>query len=61
MEELIAQAKGQFDQILSYVLGNAQNQQLNEVEKGVFYALLKGCIAKQLEYVRLPISSFHSL
>jgi hypothetical protein len=41
MEALIAQARTQFDQILSYVLGNAQNQQLNEVEKGVFYALLK--------------------
>lgn len=41
METLIAQAKGQFDQILSYVQGHAQNQQLNEVEKGIFYALLK--------------------
>ncbi len=41
MEALIAQAKGQFDQILSYIQGNAQNQQLNEVEKGIFYALLK--------------------
>lgn len=41
MEELIAQAKGQFDQILSYIQGDAQNQQLNEVGKGIFYALLK--------------------
>lgn len=41
METLIAQAKGQFDQILSYVQGDAQNQHLNEVEKGIFYALLK--------------------
>jgi hypothetical protein len=41
MEKLIAQAKGQFDQILSYIQGDAQNQQLNEVEKGIFYALLK--------------------
>lgn len=41
MEKLIAQAKEQFDQILSYVQGNAQNQHLNEVEKGIFYALLK--------------------
>lgn len=41
METLITQAKGQFDQILSYIQGGAQNQQLNEVEKGIFYALLK--------------------
>ena len=41
MENLISQAKGQFDQILSYLQGDAQNQQLNEVEKGVFYALLR--------------------
>ncbi len=41
METFIAQAKWQFDQILSYVQGDAQNQQLNEVEKGIFYALLK--------------------
>jgi hypothetical protein len=41
MEPLIAQARTQFDQILSYVQGDAQNQQLNEVEKGIFYALLK--------------------
>ncbi len=41
MEKLIAQAKGQFDQILSYIQGDAQNQQLNEVEKGIFYSLLK--------------------
>lgn len=41
MEKLIAQAKGQFDQILSYIQGDAQNQQLNEVEKGIFYAHLK--------------------
>src|SRR5580658_9225847 len=41
MEALIAQARTQFDQLLSYVIGNAQNQQLNEIEKGVFYALLK--------------------
>src|SRR5271156_6364619 len=37
----LAQARTQFDQILSYVQGSAQNQQLNEVEKGIFYALLK--------------------
>src|ERR1700691_2844958 len=41
MEQLIAQARTQFDQILSYVQGSAQNQQLNEVEKGIFYALLR--------------------
>lgn len=41
MEQLIAQAKKQFDDILSYVHGEAQNQQLNEVEKGIFYALLR--------------------
>jgi hypothetical protein len=41
METLIAQAKGQFDQILFYIQGEAQNQHLNEVEKGIFYALLK--------------------
>lgn len=41
MEQFIAQAKQQFDQILSYIQGDAQNQQLNEVEKGIFYGLLK--------------------
>jgi hypothetical protein len=41
MELLIAQARTQFDQILSYVQESAQSQQLNEVEKGIFYALLK--------------------
>jgi hypothetical protein len=41
MEAIIAQARGQFDQILSYIRGDAQNQQLNEVEKGIFYSLLK--------------------
>jgi hypothetical protein len=41
MEQFIAQARKQFDQILSYVQGEAQSQQLNEVEKGIFYALLK--------------------
>ena len=41
MDHLITQAKQQFDQILSYVQGTAQNQQLHEVEKGIFYALLK--------------------
>lgn len=41
MKELITQAKGQFDQILAYIQGDAQNQHLNEVEKGIFYALLK--------------------
>ena len=41
METFITQAKWQFEQILSYVQGDAQNQQLNEVEKGIFYALLK--------------------
>lgn len=41
MEQLIAQARKQFDDILSYVQGNAQNQQLNEIEKGIFHALLK--------------------
>ena len=41
MQELIAQARTQFDQILSYVQGSAQNQKLNEVERGIFYALLK--------------------
>ena len=41
MDHLITQAKEQFDQILSYVQGSAQHQQLHEVEKGIFYALLK--------------------
>lgn len=41
MEQLISQAKKQFDDILSYIQGQAQGQQLNEVEKGIFYALLK--------------------
>ena len=41
MEELIAQAKGQFDQILSYIQGDAQNQQLNEVGKGIFWFILQ--------------------
>ena len=41
MEQLISQAKKQFGTILSYVQGQAQGQQLNEVEKGIFYALLK--------------------
>ena len=41
MEQLITQAKKQFDDILSYVQEQAQGQQLNEVEKGIFYALLK--------------------
>lgn len=41
MEQVIAQAKKQFDNILSYVQGEAQNQQLNEIEKGIFCALLK--------------------
>lgn len=41
MEQLIAQAKKQFDDIFSYVQGQAQGQQLNEVEKGIFYSLLK--------------------
>lgn len=41
MEKLIAQARGQFEHILSYIQADAQNQHLNEVEKGIFYALLK--------------------
>jgi len=41
MEQLISQAKEQFEQILSYVQGKAQNQQLNQVEKGIFQSLLK--------------------
>lgn len=41
MELLIAQARKQFDDILSHVQGEAQNQQLNEVEKSIFYSLLK--------------------
>ena len=36
MEQLIAQARKQFDDILFYVQGQAQDQQLNEVEKGIF-------------------------
>jgi hypothetical protein len=40
MEQLITQAKKQFDDILSYVQGKAQSQELNDVEKGIFYALL---------------------
>src|SRR5271170_7180676 len=41
MERLITQAKNQFDDILAYVQGKAQNQELNIVEKGIFHALLK--------------------
>jgi hypothetical protein len=41
MEQLIAQARKQFDDILLHVQGEGQNQQLNEVEKGIFYSLLK--------------------
>jgi hypothetical protein len=41
MELLIAQAKKQFDGILSYVQGEAQHKYLNEVEKGIFLYLLK--------------------
>ena len=41
MEQFISQAKEQFEQILSYVQGEAQNQQLNQVEKGIFQSLLK--------------------
>ncbi|MGA8163520.1 MAG: ISKra4 family transposase [Waddliaceae bacterium] len=41
MEQHITQAKKQFNDILSYVQGQAQGQQLNEVEKGIFYSLLK--------------------
>lgn len=41
MEPLIAQARKQFDDILLHVQGDAQNQQLNEVEKSIFYSLLK--------------------
>lgn len=41
MEQLISQAKKQFDDILAYVQGKAQNQELNIVEKGIFHALLK--------------------
>ncbi len=41
MELLIAQARKQFDDILLYVHGKAQSQQVNEVEKGIFSALLK--------------------
>lgn len=40
MDQLIAQTRVQFEQILSYVQGEAQNQQLHEVEKGIFSALL---------------------
>lgn len=41
MEQLITQTKKQFDDILTYVQGDAQGQQLREVEKGIFRALLK--------------------
>ena len=41
MEQLISQTKEQFEQILAYVQGEAQNQQLNQVEKGIFQSLLK--------------------
>ena len=41
MEQLITQAKNQFDGILAYVQGKAQNQEFNIVEKGIFHALLK--------------------
>ena len=41
MDQLITQARAQFEQILSYIQGEAQNQQLHEVEKGIFSSLLK--------------------
>ncbi len=39
METLIAQAKGQFGQILSYIQEDAQKQRLHEVEKAFFMLL----------------------
>jgi len=41
MEQLITQTRVQFEQILSYIQGEVQNQQLHEVEKGIFSSLLK--------------------
>ena len=41
MERIITQARQEFEDILNYVQGNAQKQQLSEVEKGIFYSLLK--------------------
>ncbi|MBF5058545.1 ISKra4 family transposase [Candidatus Neptunochlamydia vexilliferae] len=41
MEQVIAQAKKQFEDILKYVQEEAQNQQINEVEKGIFRSLLE--------------------
>lgn len=41
MEQFIAQAKKQFDDILIYIQKDAQNQHLREVEKGIFQVLLK--------------------
>ena len=41
MEQIVTKAKKEFEYILNYVRKDAQNQQLAEVEKGIFYALLK--------------------
>ena len=53
MEQLIAQARKQFDDILFYVHGKAQGQQINEVEKGIFYALLKLGLTLLLAFLQL--------
>ncbi|MCP4652761.1 MAG: ISKra4 family transposase [Candidatus Omnitrophica bacterium] len=41
MELLITQARAQFEEILSYIQKEAQNQQLHKVEKGIFSSLLR--------------------
>ena len=41
MDQLITQTWAQFEQILSYIQGEGQNQQLHEVEKGIFSSFLK--------------------
>jgi len=41
MEHLITQAREEFEQILSNIKNETQNQQLHEVEKGIFSSLLK--------------------
>lgn len=41
MEELISHAKKEFDNILSYVQGKAQENQIHEVERSIFFYLMQ--------------------
>lgn len=52
MEQLIAQAKKQFDNILTYIQGAAQDQPLREVEKGIFQAILRLGLALLLIFLK---------